>query len=567
MTGEDFKALLERCRTSFQQACEAGWLDAADAQRLAGVEHAIPADLFLDQATRPLVAALFGGTGVGKSSLLNRLAGTEIARTGAERPTSREATLYVHESVALADLPADLPLARVRIFRHSCDAQRQVLWLDAPDVDSTAQDNRRAALAWLPHVDLICYVVTPERYRDDVGWRLLRARGYKHAWVFIVNRWDEGHPRQVEDLRGILRTAGFDDPLILCTCCRPGRPLPSEDQFEILRAKLEQILRSHGIAELTRLGYRARLLDLRSVLAAAETKLGQAETWEEIAAAAQAAWEKTEDTIRLGLSWGLRTAAERVAASGSWLATLRRGLTSAVLSNAPTRTDEPEGQALGVSTVLDELWDEWAQAKVAAWSDTVELLAGRAGLVPSALRARLGEATASCAEVVKASLEEAVRGALARPGTALGRAARRVTGFLMAFLPAAALLWVAWRVVHGYYLAGTRGEPFLGVDFAVHSALLVVLAWALPFTADRLLRPSAVRIAHLGLQAGLDAGLAGIKERLVGALERAAADAKRHRDELRALQAKVNGLLVCTPAARDPAISRMVVQTTEAPRL
>ena len=212
--------VLRRARAWFARAHSAGWLDEDDLARLAAVEQDAPEDLFVAGQARPLVVACFGGTGVGKSSLLNRLAGETIARTGVERPTSFEATVYVHESIALADLPAHLPMEAERIKRHRSAAHRNVLWIDAPDIDSTAEANRRAALAWLPHVDLVCYVVSPERYRDDVGWRVLRQRGHQHGWIFVLNRWDEGDPRQAEDFARMLREAGFDAPLLLRTCCR-----------------------------------------------------------------------------------------------------------------------------------------------------------------------------------------------------------------------------------------------------------------------------------------------------------------------------------------------------------
>jgi GTP-binding protein EngB required for normal cell division len=82
----DFTALLQRARQWATQASAAGFLDEADLARFAAVEAGPPADLFCDQQARPLVVAFFGGTGVGKSSLLNRLAGAAIARTGVERP-------------------------------------------------------------------------------------------------------------------------------------------------------------------------------------------------------------------------------------------------------------------------------------------------------------------------------------------------------------------------------------------------------------------------------------------------------------------------------------------------
>ena len=89
----------------------AGWLRDPDVERIRAVERRSPADLFGTAGARQLVVALFGGTGVGKSSLLNRLAGEPIARAGIQRPTSREVTVYVHESVELATLPPELPQA------------------------------------------------------------------------------------------------------------------------------------------------------------------------------------------------------------------------------------------------------------------------------------------------------------------------------------------------------------------------------------------------------------------------------------------------------------------------
>ena len=84
------------------RAQEAGWLSDAAVLDITGLSGATSADLFapgVDSASKPLVVALFGGTGVGKSSVLNRLVGENIAKVGVIRPTSLEATVYVHEAI------------------------------------------------------------------------------------------------------------------------------------------------------------------------------------------------------------------------------------------------------------------------------------------------------------------------------------------------------------------------------------------------------------------------------------------------------------------------------------
>jgi Uma2 family endonuclease len=44
-----------------------------------------------------------------------------------------------------------------------------------------------------PHIDVLVYVVSPERYRDNKAWQLLLAEGGKHAWIFVLNQSDRGH--------------------------------------------------------------------------------------------------------------------------------------------------------------------------------------------------------------------------------------------------------------------------------------------------------------------------------------------------------------------------------------
>jgi len=93
-----------------ERSSAAGWLAADDAASITNLSGATSADLFApgEEASKPLVVALFGGTGVGKSSLLNRLVGEAVAKVGVIRPTSLEATMYVHK-----DIPQSRSGARV----------------------------------------------------------------------------------------------------------------------------------------------------------------------------------------------------------------------------------------------------------------------------------------------------------------------------------------------------------------------------------------------------------------------------------------------------------------------
>lgn len=572
---EAYKTLITRTHAWFDHAHADGWLSAADLQRLAAVEERTPADLFAGTQRRPLVVALFGGTGVGKSSLLNRLAGEELARTGVERPTSREVTIYLHESIELAALPPEMPVEHVRVKRHRDDSRRDVLWIDAPDIDSALQTNREYALAWLPHVDLVLYVVSPERYRDDVGWQVLRQRGNRHGWIFVLNRWDEGDATQKRDFAGMLHNAGFGAPLLLCTCCAPhAARLPTPDQFNEIEAAIQALLAEHGVRELERLGHRARLLEIRDTLTEARKRLGDDEQWRKVGAAAERHWQQTRTALLQGLEWPIRDAAGRFAVRNPGL--LGRAVRQAVLAAkesgrapespaastgaAPPRreTGGADGLDNDTAAVTRQLWDAWTQDKLLECLDAVEVELRRTDLAPAPARGRLDLAAEQAGRLVVRAIQDRLRAALAQPGTRLQRALRRVTGFLMTALPLLALAWVAFNVIEGYQRASAGTGPWLGSDFAVSSVMLVIVVWAVPFACDRLLRPSLERTALHAMRLGLAEGLDQLGEHVRAAVTEAAQKARAVRDDATVIIGEVSRLALQPVGAAKASLSRLL---------
>lgn len=527
--GGELASLFEQAGRWIEDGVRRGWLSAEDTARLAAVEQASPADLFSGGASRPLVVALFGGTGVGKSSLLNRIAGEPLARTGVQRPTSREVTLYVPAAARPAALPAGLPLESVQIREHLSEVFSNVAWVDAPDIDSVEENNRRLALAWLPHVDLVLYVVSPERYRDDSGWRVLRQRGGRHGWVFVMNRWDEGDPRQRGDFAAILRDAGFTDPLILCTCGLTAAPaLPSPDELGELLSIVVRMQRAHVVEQFARLGSTVRLRELRDVLRGAVQRCGDEEGWEQFERWWQDHWGKTASAVLSGATWVIQTTAGRIAALHGGLAgTLRRR--SAVL-RGPRATDLTESNpADDLEAAAQGLWDEWTHAKVRAALDHAETRLRQAGLPAAPMMAGLGEPVGGAAAAVTARARDELRAALSRPGTLLQRAARRASGFLSVVLPGAALAWIAYTAIVGYFRASRGEAAFLGAPFLVHSGLLMLVSWLPPFLLDRWLRPSLERALSVAQREALAGELEETGRRLATAVGRVAAEAVQFR--------------------------------------
>ncbi|MBZ0071462.1 MAG: GTPase domain-containing protein [Gammaproteobacteria bacterium] len=516
----------------FARAQASGWLDSAAVQSLQRLEHGTPADLFAADpqagTQRPLVVAFFGGTGVGKSSLINRLAGAPIARVGVERPTSHEVTMYVHEAVALADLPAELPLEQVQITRHADATRRDVLWLDMPDIDSTEQRNRTLALAWLAHVDLLIYVVSPERYRDDAGWRVLQARGQRHGWLFVMNHWDEGAPEQLQDLRELLRRDGFADPVILPTCCAPdnGAGRCADDQFDALETTIGDLQAQHGQEELERLGRHARLQDLGDAVRDALEQCGTPDTWGALQPGFNARWTRTTEELRAGLDWPIREIAAEFAARDAHL--LTRLLDARAARRSAEQSAPATGGADGERRAVETLWDEWANAKLQGIADQTEIALRSAGIRPQPLLGRLQPQLEQAAAHLRPRLQDALRQGLARPGTPWQRSLHRITGAATALLPITALAWVAYHIVRGFLQGTTGAGAFLGSDFAINSILLVGSAWLLPWLLHRRLRPSVEKSVVRALHSGVVAGLEEVK----AAVDAAFAEAEAEREDL-----------------------------------
>jgi len=466
-----------------QSSNEAGWLPSRELDELGRLEKQQAEALFAQQGQRPLIVAFFGGTGVGKSSLLNRLAGVQIARVGVERPTSREATLYLHRDYQIGNLPEELPMDETRIEYHDDDSRRLIAWLDMPDIDSVVEQHRQLVEAWLPYVDWLIYVMSPERYQDDLGWRFLQQRGNRHSWLFVINHWDQGNEAQAGQLYGRLEIEGFKEPRILRTCClQDSHP----DEFSKLEETVDRAIRSYGLELLQQLGLQARHRELRSLAARYAAVLDSSHL-----EALQAPWQDILNQHLDGIGNELMLNADLMARSlkeTQHLGFRKTGLPAETLQQLPDRLPADTWNRR-IDTRMDTLI-----------LDLQQRLRDKGIQLPPIERAFDGFGVQVVRERFLAQSGKTIARAVARPGTLLTRGLNRLLNWLTWLLPLLASVWATFHVVIGFY-GGTRyGEAFLGIDFAVHALLLILLSWLIPWLLSRRLEPSAAASAGRGLK-------------------------------------------------------------------
>jgi hypothetical protein len=177
----------------------------------------------------PLVVATLGGTGTGKSTLVNALVGAEVTAAGRERPTTRVPTLVCRPGYSPADF--GIPAERVHVVHRDLPALRDWVLLDCPDPDTTEQEHGRpagteqpgpAATRWadasmraradastlapgtnlarlrelLPQCDVLIVTTTQQKYRSARVNEELAAAATGARLVFV-----QTHAASDEDIR------------------------------------------------------------------------------------------------------------------------------------------------------------------------------------------------------------------------------------------------------------------------------------------------------------------------------------------------------------------------------
>ncbi len=460
------------------------WATEAELKGLLEYEARTPDTLFAGSSSRPLIVAFLGGTGVGKSTLLNRLAGKAVARTGVIRPTSKEVTLFHHESVKIAQLPKNLPVEKIKIALHTEENKKDIIWIDMPDFDSTEKSNQGLVLEWIPHIDILVYVVSPERYRDNKAWQLLLAEGGKHAWVFVLNQADRAQAEQYQDFIKQLEKAGFKEPIVYQTSCAEQKETGQADEFDALQTTIQSLANSNSISQLEARGLQVRKQELSQALTAGILHLGSTEATEDLIKFWQDQFQELDGLLTETMALPMQQLAEHYA----------------------THTGDVSAKKIAgniVPAIQHSLWDQWAQARFEDALDRLVYQADQLNLPITPIKQTILPVRAEAEKIIEQKTLPAVRKALINPGNVVQRIVIKMASFLEVVLPIAAMTWVGYQVFTEFYESSLEQVPhYLGVDFAINSVLLVAISWLFPWFIKKKLKPSIEKAALKGLKRG-----------------------------------------------------------------
>jgi GTP-binding protein EngB required for normal cell division len=180
------------------------------------------------------VVALAGGTGGGKSSLFNYLAGADFSAVGVTRPVTRDA----HACVWGADGSGPLLewLGVPRRYRYSRGSALDggetslngLILLDLPDHDSVFGESSDQVDKLIGMADLMVWVLDPQKYADASVHRhyLVPLASHSEVIAVVLNQADLLSDAEVEecagDLRRLLDSEGLHDASLVVTSAVTG---------------------------------------------------------------------------------------------------------------------------------------------------------------------------------------------------------------------------------------------------------------------------------------------------------------------------------------------------------
>ncbi|MFO7987094.1 MAG: GTPase [Desulfatiglandaceae bacterium] len=227
-----------------------------------GQTHALLTELTAIEG-RSLAIGLLGGTGVGKSSLMNALAGSKIASTSHRRPHTDRVLIYRYQT---ADPLPEAALAHIPSHEviHQSSRIKDILLCDLPDFDSLAHEHRERVLGFLKQLDLLIWVTSPEKYADSSLYEFIQVTAKAcQNFYFVLNKadlffegrsTDQGHKELAAVMQGFsghIRAQGIEEPLIYTVSAREAMEASSLSPWNQFSTFSHQIFQQRDAKKIT----------------------------------------------------------------------------------------------------------------------------------------------------------------------------------------------------------------------------------------------------------------------------------------------------------------------------
>ncbi len=501
------------------------------------------------ELSRVLVVGVIGGTGTGKSTLVNALAGGNVSPAGdVARPTTTNPVVIVAKDVDCSWLP--LEQMQARVVRSESPAVANIVLVDCPDPDtqgdaptqpgaagharpSDSNRNRDLLEAVVPACDVLLLVATAQKYRSWIVSREVAAFAPGRPLLFVQTHASRD-PDIREDWRRELESQGFDVPRIfrldaLDAASRAAAGLEPEPGFrELVRAIDEELVgraarrvRRTGAADLADWFLRQSHRDLeplrqpvaqlsagvRDQRTRLEGLLGKAV--ESKLRASRSAWQRliTEELVDRWHGGPFATFLHIVAALGAFWPRIRSaggGLIGRILAGGGLAPAAGRGSWQTIEELgLGEADVEQSRsilAGLAARAKIAEPLVGRARLDDDRVQATVGTLLDRTAGWLSSGIDKLVaerRGRIDSPFLRIG------CELLFSALVVAVLVRAGWNFFYGHLWSG---RPVEGIAFLEEAFVWVILCgfflrW----------------LVFLRLRMGLDRDIAALVSRLPAA--------------------------------------------------
>jgi len=206
-----------------------------------------------DRGERRLLIAVLGGTGTGKSTIVNRLLGAEVSATSLRRtftsgpiavarasPEVPEGWLGLPRKVAGGEL-ARGELGMLTIVEVDRPVSAAVTIVDTPDLDGDQPLHQAEADRAFRWADGVVFLVTPEKYQMTELLPYYRlAKRYGLAAMFVMNKCEEA--AVLEDYRRQLAARDWPDAAVFAVPRDDAAYEPEPDNsLERLRQSLTEL--------------------------------------------------------------------------------------------------------------------------------------------------------------------------------------------------------------------------------------------------------------------------------------------------------------------------------------